>query len=45
MVRFDRVFSPNMENHETYSFFLDRYIETWPQMSEIVHKTVQHVSR
>ena len=45
MVRFDRVFSPNMENHETYAFFLDRYIETWPQMSEIVHKTVQHVSR
>ena len=31
-----------MEAHKEYQFYMDRYMETWPQMKEIVHKTVDH---
>lgn len=44
MIRFDKIFYPNPENHTKYEFFFSRYIETWPQLSEIVHKTVDHVA-
>ncbi|MCR4892683.1 MAG: sugar kinase, partial [Lachnospiraceae bacterium] len=44
MVRIDKTYQPNQENHEKYQFYMDRYIETWPQMREIVHKTVDHNS-
>ena len=31
-----------MEAHKEYQFYMERYMETWPQMKEIVHKTVDH---
>lgn len=42
MVRVDKVYHPNMEAHEEYKFYMERYMETWPQMRDIVHKTVDH---
>lgn len=42
MVRIDKTYRPNMENHKEYQFYMERYMETWPQMREIVHKTVDH---
>lgn len=40
MVRVDKAFYPNMEAHKEYKFYMERYMETWPQMRETVHKTV-----
>ncbi|MDD4508289.1 MAG: FGGY family carbohydrate kinase [Eubacteriaceae bacterium] len=42
MVRIDKKYIPNPEAHKEYAFYMDRYIETWPQMREIIHKTVDH---
>ena len=42
MVRVDKEYIPNMEAHKEYQFYMERYMETWPQMREIVHKTVNH---
>jgi sugar (pentulose or hexulose) kinase len=42
MVRIDKEYHPNMEAHKEYSFYMDRYMETWPQMRDIVHKTEEH---
>lgn len=44
MVRIDKKYVPNEKAHEEYKFYMDRYMETWPQMREIVHKTVEHNS-
>lgn len=45
MITFDKIYKPDAARHKEYQFFLDRYIETWPQMRELVHKTVKHVSK
>lgn len=42
MVRIDTEYIPNIEAHKQYKFYMDRYIETWPQMRDIIHKTVEH---
>ena len=42
MIRVDKEYIPNMEAHKEYQIYMDRYMETWPQMREIVHKTVDH---
>ena len=42
MIRVDKEYIPNMEAHKEYQFYMERYMETWPQMKEIVHKTVDH---
>ncbi|MBR0091930.1 MAG: sugar kinase, partial [Lachnospiraceae bacterium] len=44
MVRIDKTFTPDPKAHEEYQFYMERYMETWPQMREIVHKTVEHNS-
>ncbi len=44
MVRIDKTYKPDMKAHEEYKFYMERYMETWPQMREIVHKTVEHNS-
>ena len=42
MVHTERTIEPNPEAHEAYQFYLDRYIETYPAMRELMHKTVKH---
>lgn len=32
MVHTERVIEPNLEAHEAYRFYLDRYVQTYPQM-------------
>ncbi|MGB4483137.1 MAG: FGGY family carbohydrate kinase [bacterium] len=44
MVKMDKVYEPNMENHEKYKFFVDKYIETWPRIRDLVHDTVRHIT-
>jgi sugar (pentulose or hexulose) kinase len=42
MVHTERTIEPNPESHEAYQFYLDRYIETYPAMKELMHKTTRH---
>jgi sugar (pentulose or hexulose) kinase len=44
MVHTERTIEPDPERHEAYSFYVDRYIETYPQMRELMHRTVRHVA-
>jgi hypothetical protein len=45
MVKGD-VFSiePSTEAHEGYVFYVDRYVETYPQVRESMHKTARHIA-
>ncbi len=44
MVHTERTIEPNKDAHEEYKFYVDRYIDTYPQMRELMHKTVRHVA-
>ena len=35
---------PDPERHEEYKFYVDRYLESYPQMKELMHKTERHVA-
>lgn len=41
MVRIRDRIEPNTSNHEAYHFYLDQYIETYSQMSGLMHKMVE----
>ena len=43
MVTFERTIQPDPGRHEEYSFYVDRYIETYPLLKGVIHKTVRHV--
>lgn len=43
MVHVERTVEPDPEAHEEYSFYMDRYTETYHQMKDLMHKTVRHV--
>ncbi|HET7480516.1 MAG TPA: FGGY family carbohydrate kinase [Rubrobacteraceae bacterium] len=42
MVHTERTIEPNPEAHEAYQFYVDRYVETYPRMRELMHKVVGH---
>jgi FGGY-family pentulose kinase len=42
MVHTEHTIEPDPEAHEAYQFYLDQYIETYPAMRELMHKTTQH---
>ncbi|MCL6437610.1 MAG: hypothetical protein K6T51_03280 [Rubrobacteraceae bacterium] len=44
MVHTERTIEPDKEAHKEYQFYVDRYVETYPQMRELMHKTVRHVA-
>ncbi|MGH3147414.1 MAG: FGGY-family carbohydrate kinase, partial [Rubrobacter sp.] len=44
MVHTADTIEPDQERHEEYRFYLDRYMETYPQMKELMHKTERHVA-
>ncbi len=44
MVHTADTIEPDPEAHEEYRFFVDRYMETYPQMRELMHKTERHVA-
>jgi FGGY-family pentulose kinase len=43
MVHVERTIEPDPGRHAEYQFYLDRYIETYPRMRELMHETVRHV--
>jgi FGGY-family pentulose kinase len=45
MVDTERTIEPSRERHEEYQFFLDRYIESYDQMKDVMHTTVRHVNK
>ena len=42
MVHTESTIEPNQEAHEAYQFYVDRYIESYPQMKELMHKMSLH---
>ncbi len=42
MVHTERTIEPNQEAHEAYKFYVDRYVETYPQMKESMHEMSRH---
>ena len=36
---------PDQDRHEEYRFYVDRYLETYAQMKDLMHKTERHVAR
>lgn len=44
MIHYTHTIEPDAERHEEYRFYVDRYVETYPQMRELMHKTVRHVA-
>jgi FGGY-family pentulose kinase len=44
MVHLESSIEPAPEAHEEYGFYLDRYTETYPQMKDLMHKTVRRVA-
>ena len=45
MVHTADTIEPDPERHEEYRFYVDRYMETYSQMKDLMHKTGRHVSR
>jgi sugar (pentulose or hexulose) kinase len=43
-VHTERTIEPDESAHEEYQFYVDRYVETYPQMKELMHKTERHVA-
>ncbi len=35
---------PDPEMHEEYKFYVDKYVETYPQMKELMHEMSHHVA-
>jgi ribulokinase len=44
MVKIRKEVSPNLKNTETYRYYVDKYIDTYPQLRELMHDMVAHES-
>ena len=44
MVHVERTVEPRPKAHEEYSFYMERYTETYHQMKDLMHETVGHVA-
>jgi sugar (pentulose or hexulose) kinase len=44
MVRTERSIEPDEERHEEYKFYVNKYVETYPKMRELMQETVRHVA-
>ncbi len=42
MVRIKKSIEPNKENTEQYSYYVDKYIETYPRLKDLMHDMVRH---
>jgi FGGY-family pentulose kinase len=43
MVTISRLVEPDRDNHEAYGFYVDRYIDTYKQMSALMHQMTAHL--
>jgi FGGY-family pentulose kinase len=44
MVHVERTIEPDPARHQEYRFYLERYLETYPAMRELMHATTRHVA-
>ena len=44
MVHTERTVEPDPARHAEYEFYVDKYIETYPRMKDLMHDTVRHVA-
>jgi len=44
MVHTADTIEPEPGRHEEYKFYVDRYMEAYPQMKDLMHKTERHVA-
>ena len=44
MVHVERQIEPDQSRHEEYRFYVDKYVETYPKMRDLMHQTVRHVA-
>jgi ribulose kinase len=44
MVQTAHTIEPDPERHEEYGFYVDRYLEAYPRMKELMHKMGRHVA-
>jgi ribulokinase len=44
MVHTESSIEPDQERHEEYKFYVDKYVETYPRMQELMHDVVRHVA-
>jgi ribulokinase len=42
MVQVTGRITPNAENHEAYRFYVDKYIQAYPRLQDLIHATVRH---
>jgi FGGY-family pentulose kinase len=43
MVHTERTIEPDQARHEEYGFWVERYIEMYPSVKDVMHKTARHV--
>jgi FGGY-family pentulose kinase len=44
MVYVERTIEPDQERHEEYRFYVDKYVETYPLLRELMHDVARHES-
>jgi sugar (pentulose or hexulose) kinase len=44
MVHVERQIEPDQSRHDEYRFYVDKYVEAYPRMRELMHETVRHVA-
>jgi ribulokinase len=44
MVHVESQIQPDQATHEAYKFYVDRYIETYPRMKDLMHEVSHHVA-
>jgi FGGY-family pentulose kinase len=42
MVHIERTIEPDRSRHEEYGFYMDKYVETYPRMKDLMHRMVRH---
>jgi hypothetical protein len=42
MVHTERTIEPDPARHEEYQFWVERYIDTYPRMKDLMHEAVRH---
>ena len=44
MVHTERQIEPDQARHEEYSFWLERYLEMYPGVKDVMHTTARHLA-
>lgn len=44
MVHVERQIEPDAERHAEYAFYVDKYVEAYPKMKDVMHEMVDHAS-